>query len=383
MISTAVRARGRASSRASVAGQRPGRADDPAVPAASVRLERISHSFGTTRVIDDVSLDIGGGEFVALLGPSGCGKSTLLRILAGLQAQSAGSVLVDGVAVDGLAPRARGVGIVFQNYALFPHMTALANVAYGLEAGGEPRASARRRAAELLERVQIGALGERLPRELSGGQQQRVALARTLAVTPRILLLDEPLAALDRSLRLDMQIEIRRLQRELGITTVMVTHDQDEAMSMADRVAVLSGGALEQYDTPAGVYDRPATPFVAGFVGATNLLCAEMALRDGRRCLRVAGGTLPLEGEDNPPGPVRVSIRPEQWELAPAGHDDLPQAEVILAMPLGPTLLVDLRLADGTTAKLSMPRSGDAATPQAGSRVALRLRLGAPVRIFA
>lgn len=351
--------------------------------ASAVRLERISHAFGATRVIDDVSLDIGGGEFVALLGPSGCGKSTLLRILAGLQAQDAGSVLVDGVAVDGLPPRARGVGIVFQNYALFPHMSALANVAYGLEAGGKPRASARRRAAELLERMRIGALGARLPRELSGGQQQRVALARTLAVGPRILLLDEPLSALDRSLRLDMQIEIRRLQRELGITTVMVTHDQDEAMSMADRVAVLSGGTLEQFDTPAGVYDRPATPFVAGFVGATNLLSARLALRDGRPCLRLADGTLPLEACTALPGPVQVSIRPEQWELAVAGRDSLPQAEVVLAMPLGPTLLVDLRLADGVEAKLSMSRGGDDAPPQAGSRVALRLRPGAPVRIFA
>src|ERR1700761_2939069 len=215
---------------------------------AAVQMRGIQHRFGTVPVIEDVTLEIAPGELVALLGPSGCGKSTLLRILAGLQAQSEGEVQVDGQRVDGRAPRQRGVGIVFQNYALFPHMTVAANVAYGLEANGVARRDAAHKAIQMLEMVRMEAFAKRYPRELSGGQQQRVALARTLAVEPRILLLDEPFAALDKNLRLDMQIEIRRLQRELNITTVMVTHDQEEAMSMADRVAVLNRGRLEQYD---------------------------------------------------------------------------------------------------------------------------------------
>ena len=216
---------------------------------AAVQMRGIRHRFAAVPVIEDVTLEIAAGELVALLGPSGCGKSTLLRILAGLQVQSEGEVCVGGQCVDGLAPRQRGVGIVFQNYALFPHMTVAANVAYGLEANGVARRPAALKAMQMLEMVRMEAFAKRYPRELSGGQQQRVALARTLAVEPRILLLDEPFAALDKNLRLDMQIEIRRLQRELNITTVMVTHDQEEAMSMADRVAVLNRGRLEQYDS--------------------------------------------------------------------------------------------------------------------------------------
>jgi putative spermidine/putrescine transport system ATP-binding protein len=207
---------------------------------ATVQMRGIKHRFGTVPVIEDITLEIAAGELVALLGPSGCGKSTLLRILAGLQPQSEGYVQISGQRVDGLAPRQRGVGIVFQNYALFPHMTVAANVAYGLEANGVARREATQKAMRMLEMVRMEGFAKRYPRELSGGQQQRVALARTLAVEPRILLLDEPFAALDKNLRLDMQIEIRRLQRELNITTVMVTHDQEEAMSMADRAGIWS-----------------------------------------------------------------------------------------------------------------------------------------------
>ena len=343
---------------------------------AAIALQAISHAFGQAPVVDAVSLEVAAGELVALLGPSGCGKSTLLRILAGLQRQDAGVVRIDGRVVDGLSPRARGVGIVFQSYALFPHMSVLDNVAYGLEARGTRRREAREAARAVMATTRIDELAARMPGQLSGGQQQRVALARTLAVRPRILLLDEPLAALDKSLRLDMQIEIRRLQRELGITTVMVTHDQEEAMSMADRVAVLNAGRLEQFDAPDVLYDQPRTPFVAGFVGSTNLLAGTLAA-DGE--LSLPGGTLRLGGTPGEgAGPVRAAIRPEHWEIAEAGT--LP-ARVALSMPLGPTLLVELTIADGTAIRLSMPRAGVRAPP-AGSTVALRLRDGAPVRVF-
>lgn len=352
-------------------------------PSIKLSIRSVAKTYGPVSALADASLDLAEGEFLTLLGPSGSGKSTLLMIVAGLIQPTAGEVWIGGKLSTFEPPNKRDIGVVFQNYALFPHLSVRENVAYGLRARGVRRAEIMPRVEAALDAVQMQAFAERLPRALSGGQQQRVSLARAVVTEPSVLLLDEPFAALDRSLRLDLQLEIRRLQRQLALTAVMVTHDQDEAMSMADRVAVLSGGTLEQFDTPAGVYDRPATPFVAGFVGATNLLSARLALRDGRPCLRLADGTLPLEACTALPGPVQVSIRPEQWELAVAGRDSLPQAEVVLAMPLGPTLLVDLRLADGVEAKLSMPRGGDDAPPQAGSRVALRLRPGAPVRIFA
>jgi len=347
---------------------------------AAISLTGISHDFSATRVIDDVSLQIDPGSFVALLGPSGCGKSTLLRILAGLQRQTDGSVLIDGRNVDGLSPRHRGVGIVFQSYALFPHMSVLDNVTYGLEAQGTPRRAARARAIEMMELTRIEGYADRLPRQLSGGQQQRVALARTLAVGPRILLLDEPLGALDKNLRLDMQIEIRRLQRDLAITTVMVTHDQEEAMSMADRVAVLNAGRMEQYATPGEIYDQPSTPFVAGFVGTTNLLPTVIVRLGNGFGIDMPGATLPIASPLPIPqcGRALVAVRPEHWAIDATGA--LP-ATVVLAMPLGPMVLIDLALIDGTAIKLTMPRS-TADLPQPGQQVSLRLKPGAQVCIF-
>jgi putative spermidine/putrescine transport system ATP-binding protein len=354
---------------------------------AAVHMRGIKHRFGTVSVIEDVSLEIAAGELVALLGPSGCGKSTLLRILAGLQAQTEGEVQIGGQRVDGLAPRQRGVGIVFQNYALFPHMTVAANVAYGLEANGIGRRDAARKTSQMLEMVRMEAFAKRYPRELSGGQQQRVALARTLAVEPRILLLDEPFAALDKNLRLDMQIEIRRLQRELNITTVMVTHDQEEAMSMADRVAVLNRGRLEQYDTSVAIYDQPATSFVATFVGTANLLPVSLRAH-GDECDAefVNGAVLPVPqaGPWRKAGPALLAVRPEQWEWQlPQSGDRAAQllATVQLAMPIGPTLVVDLQLDGGQPVKISLPRAQGAAL-RPGLRVALNLKADAPVRTF-
>src|SRR5437660_5432619 len=258
-----------------------------------LRLEDISHRFGEFVAVRDINLDVAGGELVALLGPSGCGKSTLLRIISGFIRQSQGRVLFDNEAVDHLPPSRRGAGIVFQNYALFPHMTVAQNVAYGLEAQKWPRQRIGPRVAEMLALVHMAEFAERKPRQLSGGQQQRIALARCLAIDPKVLLLDEPFGALDKNLRLDMQIEVKRLQREYGITTILVTHDQEEALSMADRIAVMNRGRIEQVASPTDIYDRPATLFVNQFVGTTNLLPGQIIAADASGTdVALAGGVL-------------------------------------------------------------------------------------------
>ncbi|MGY8524527.1 ABC transporter ATP-binding protein [Paracidovorax citrulli] len=354
--------------------------------AAAVSLDQIHHRYAGFTAVDSVSLQIAAGELVALLGPSGCGKTTLLRIVSGLLRQTSGTVRIGEEIVDSLPTNERGAGIVFQNYALFPHMTVQANVAYGLRARGVDRASAERTAGEMLELVQMGKLAGRYPRQLSGGQQQRVALARTLAVKPRVLLLDEPFAALDKNLRLDMQIEIRRIQKELGITTILVTHDQEEAMSMADRIAVMHAGQVEQFDTPEAVYDRPASQFVATFVGTTNLLPG--------RLTREAGGTftvardgdghiaLPQAWPCSRNGAVVVTARPEHLMMTPTADDAL-SATVEMVLPIGPVLVYELRLGDGARVKVTQPRTGEAMRHRAGDRIGVRLRPGAPAGVFA
>src|SRR5437660_4479536 len=258
-----------------------------------LRLEDISHRFGEFVAVRDINLDVAGGELVALLGPSGCGKSTLLRIISGFIRQSQGRVLFDNEAVDHLPPSRRGAGIVFQNYALFTHITAAQNVAYGLEAQKWPRQRIGPRVAEMLALVHMAEFAERKPRQLSGGQQQRIALARCLAIDPKVLLLDEPFGALDKNLRLDMQIEVKRLQREYGITTILVTHDQEEALSMADRIAVMAYGSIEQVSSPTEIYDRPQTLFVNHFVGTANLVAGKLVGVDAGGCdVALADGML-------------------------------------------------------------------------------------------
>src|SRR5580704_15871536 len=240
-------------------------------------LDSITQRFNDFTAVRDINLDVAGGELVALLGPSGCGKSKLLRIMSGFIRQTNGRVLFDGQPVDHLTPSQRGVGIVFQNYALFPHMTVAENVAYGLQARRWPRDKTASRVDEMLALVHMSEFAGRKPRQLSGGQQQRIALARCLAIDPKILLLDEPFGALDKNLRLDMQIEVKRLQRESGVTTILVTHDQEEALSLADRIAVMSQGRIEQVASPTDIYDRPRTLFVNQFVGTTNVLRGDVA----------------------------------------------------------------------------------------------------------
>jgi putative spermidine/putrescine transport system ATP-binding protein len=325
-------------------------------------LDAVTHRYGPVTAVADVSLGVRAGEIVALLGPSGCGKTTLLRIVAGFVRPSAGSVRIDGKAIDHLPANLRNVGIVFQSYALFPHMTVADNIAYGLEARGGARAAVRRTVDRFLEVVRLTGFRDRLPRELSGGQQQRVAVARALAVEPTVLLLDEPFSALDKGLRLDMQIEIKRLQRQFSLTAILVTHDQDEAMSVADRIAVMNHGRVEQFDTPITVYDRPATLFVSGFIGTTNLLAGRaLESSNGRTLVELEAGArlaVPTDRVFAAGAPVVLSARPEQLCL----HDE-PSAERWrvhrrLAVPLGPNTIHDLETGDGTTLKLVEPRLG-------------------------
>lgn len=357
----------------------------------AIRLDSVTHRYGDAVAVDAVDLEIRAGELVALLGPSGCGKTTLLRIVAGLIAQTGGSVRLDGEAVDRLPPNERGAGIVFQNYALFPHMTVAANVGYGLRARGAARAEVERVVGDMLALVRMSQFGHRYPRELSGGQQQRVALARTLAVQPKVLLLDEPFAALDKNLRLDMQIEIRRIQRELGITTIIVTHDQDEAMSMADRIAVMNTGVLEQFDAPETLYDRPMSLFVASFVGTANLIEGRLSGSTGAFRFEADGvSAIHFEsaGPCSRPGAVVFAARPEHLELRSAGVPIQPSggeidATVEMVLPLGPSLVYELSRATGKALKVVVPRATEASRYEVGQPVKIGVRSGAPVSFFA
>jgi putative spermidine/putrescine transport system ATP-binding protein len=337
-----------------------------------LRLESITHRFGDFVAVSDVELDIGGGELVALLGPSGCGKSTLLRIMSGFIAQTRGRVLFDEAPVDHLPPNKRGVGIVFQNYALFPHMTVRQNVVYGLQAHHWPREKITPRVDEMLDLVHMQAFGERLPRQLSGGQQQRIALARCLAVDPKVLLLDEPFGALDKNLRLDMQIEVKRLHREYGITTVLVTHDQEEALSMADRIAVMNRGRIEQVASPTDIYDHPATLFVNQFVGTTNLIPGKLVSVDAAGCdVQLANGTLRAASSPtlHKGMTVLVSVRPEQWRVERSAGGAALAGTVKMVMPLGPHVIYDVEIPGGTSIKISQSREGRSTLLESGSTI--------------
>ena len=328
--------------------------------ARALDVEDLSVRYGQSLAVDGVTLAIEPGEVVALLGPSGCGKTTLLRVIAGFVRQATGRVRVDGATIDHLPSNQRNIGIVFQNYALFPHMTVAENVAYGLRARGNRGPEVQSTVSRFLDTVQLGAFHQRLPRQLSGGQQQRVALARALAIEPSILLLDEPFAALDRNLRLDMQIEIKRLQRTLGLTTILVTHDQDEAMSVADRIAVMNKGKVEQFDTPVAIYDRPQTLFVNGFIGTTNLMNGKVAsLQNGMATIALDAGaslSLPAPAGIGLGAPVHMSIRPEQLALSSVPGPDSWKIEPGLALPIGAQLVHEARTADGTFLKIIEPR---------------------------
>ncbi|MEV0617923.1 ABC transporter ATP-binding protein [Nonomuraea sp. NPDC050404] len=281
-----------------------------------LKVDGVSRRFGDVTALDGVSLEIGQGEFFALLGPSGCGKTTLLRIIAGFETPDAGSVTLDGDDLLSRPPNRRPISLMFQSYALFPHMTVAKNVAYGLERERLPRQEVKQRVGEVLETVGLSAHASRKPAQLSGGQRQRVALARSIVKRPRLLLLDEPLSALDKKVRADMQLELKRLQHEVGITFVVVTHDQEEAMSLADRIAVFDSGSVRQVDEPIALYERPRSPFVADFVGANNLFHGQASGLDGIKSEKfgMLAGT-PLAELGAGAGAL-LAVRPESIELA-------------------------------------------------------------------
>ena len=285
----------------------------------SVVLQNLSRSFGATKALDGLSIEMAPGELVALLGPSGCGKTTALRIVAGFETADTGSVLVDGKDISSVPAAKRDMGMVFQSYSLFPNMIALDNVAFGLRMRKVRTADRRKRAGELLEMVGLAPQAGQYPHQLSGGQQQRVALARALAIEPRVLLLDEPLSALDAKVRLQLREQIRTIQQRLGTTTLFVTHDQEEALSMADRVGVMSHGKLEQIDAPDELYDHPATAFVAEFVGVMNRIPAELV---GNETVTCVGCTVPVKGGSarGLSGDVDVLVRPEGLTMRGRGE---------------------------------------------------------------
>jgi len=298
----------------------------------AVQLDGVLKRFGDAIALHKISLTIEEGEFITLLGPSGCGKTTLLNLMAGFAEADGGEIFIDGDLVTEIPPYQREIGIVFQNYALFPHMTVEKNVGYGLRMRGVPKAEIAERVEQALALVKLAGYGQRKPRELSGGQQQRVALARALVIRPKVLLLDEPFSALDKNLRLSMQVELKAIQRKLGVTTVFVTHDQGEALSMSDRVVVMSAGHVRQIGTPDDIYRRPQDPFVAGFVGDVNILPGHYAGRDSTAVIELGGNKLRLPAERvnaHVGERLDVYMRPENLQLAPLSPHSLFSATVI------------------------------------------------------
>ncbi len=291
-----------------------------------VRFVGIGKTYdGVTRVVEELHLDIERGEFLTLLGPSGSGKTTTLMLLAGFETPTAGEILLEGKPLSRVPPYQRNIGMVFQNYALFPHMSIAENIGFPLSVRGVPAADLEKRVERALDMVQLGGFGPRRPAQLSGGQQQRVAVARALVFEPKLILMDEPLGALDKQLREQMQLEIRRLHQRLGVTMVYVTHDQAEALTMSDRIAVFHRGRIQQLDTPEQMYEYPKNAFVARFIGENNRLEGRLeAVTDGRCTIRIAVGDTPIDGTLVEPvpngGAVTVSLRPERVQIRVAGH---------------------------------------------------------------
>ena len=318
------------------------RDDESRRAAPAIQLVRLRKNYGDVIAVDDIDLEIAEGEFFSLLGPSGSGKTTVLRMIAGFELPTGGAVLLQGNDVSQLAPYDRDVNTVFQDYALFPHMSVLENIEYGLKVKKVGKAERVRRAAEMLEAVRLGDYGQRRPNQLSGGQRQRIALARALVNHPKVLLLDEPLGALDLKLREEMQVELKSIQRDVGITFVFVTHDQGEALSMSNRIAVFNKGRIEQVGTPREIYDHPATAFVAGFVGTANMLSAE-------RSQQLLGVAQPH------------TIRPERIRVvhSEAGDTELTVAGVVSDIQyLGADCRVRVHLDDGSNMVASVPSDG-------------------------
>jgi spermidine/putrescine ABC transporter ATP-binding subunit len=340
--------------------QPPGGGD---VPTHDVELRNVTKRFGSVVAVDSVSLNVPRGEFLSLLGPSGCGKTTTLRMMAGFEQPDEGEILIGGKDAVGVPPYRRDVNMVFQQYALFPHMSVMDNVAYGLKQRGLSKAERRRRAGEGLELVRLTGRDDHRPSMLSGGQQQRVALARALVMNPRVLLLDEPLGALDLKLRKGMQIELKRIQAEVGITFIYVTHDQEEALSMSDRVAVMSNGIIEQLDEPRAIYDHPLTAFVADFIGDMNFIEAEVVEAENGSFAAVAGDGVVIRGRGNTVrgSRVRIGVRPERIVALPGTAESAPNsvpAEVVAKLYLGDQVQLLSRLANDVEILVREQRAG-------------------------
>ena len=344
--------------------------DGAARAAVEVRMSGLTRRYGPVTALDGLDLTLQPGELVALLGPSGCGKTTTLRLLAGLEDADEGRITVAGRDLTHVPASKRDMGMVFQAYSLFPHMTVQQNVAFGLRLRGVSKDDRDRRALEILDLVGLSEQAGRYAHQISGGQQQRVALARALAIEPQVLLLDEPLSALDAKVRAQLRDQIRRIQLEVGITTLFVTHDQEEALAIADRVGVMRNGRLEQLAPPTEVYSRPATSFVAEFVGLTNRLAGTVS----GTVVTVRGHDLPLVDQSTPPGPVTALVRPEAVTLAAdsAAESGPLTGTVITTTFLGATSRVTVDLGD-TTILAQLPTS-DASELTAGSRVTLAIR---------
>jgi putrescine transport system ATP-binding protein len=369
---------------AAAAPARPVSPVDAAADMPLLRIEGVSKTFGSFRAVDRLSLDIGAGEFFALLGPSGCGKTTLLRMLAGFETPDEGRILLGGRDIAPVLPHERPVNMMFQNYALFPHLNVRDNIAFGLKRASMPRAAIDTRVAEMVALVKLDGMEKRKPDQLSGGQKQRVALARSLARRPKILLLDEPLAALDKKLRDSTQLELMELQRRLGMTFIIVTHDQEEAMTMANRIGVMDAGRLEQVATPRDLYEAPATRWVAEFVGDINLFEGEVTSREHHR-LTVAtrdGGNIAVAEPRQPVTrtAVTVAIRPEKVKLSRRGPaSDAPNLQAINRLEgvvtdvgyLGGTTVYKVKLDSGAVVRSSMANTArmDRDTYSVGQRV--------------
>ena len=335
-----------------------------------LKLEHLSKHYGDFTAVEDMHLDIAQGEFVSLLGPSGCGKTTTLQMIAGFVEPSQGQVILDGLDITALKPNQRGLGIVFQSYALFPHMTVAENISFGLEMRKVPRAERKSRVKEALELVHLGPFASRYPRQLSGGQRQRVALARALVIQPPVLLLDEPLSNLDAKLREDMQLELRGIQRRLGTTTILVTHDQSEALSLSDRIVVMNQGRMIQVDAPFDTYEHPGDSFVSDFLGKTNLLDGEIVGQNKDQVrVRVGVSEWDAPSSKNPvQGKVQVSLRPEKL-IFTAPEAGRIQGKIQTRLFLGNHWLYQI---DSPLGELLVTRPNDGAdSPAEGAQIGL------------
>jgi spermidine/putrescine transport system ATP-binding protein len=343
-----------------------------------VRLEELTKVFGTDTVaVDGIDIEMPPGEFFTLLGPSGCGKTTTLRMIAGFERPTSGRIVLDGADVAQVPPHKRSVNTVFQSYALFPHLDVGSNVAFGLKYAKVSKEEKAKRVAEVLELVQLGGFQRRRPSQLSGGQQQRVALARALVLKPRVLLLDEPLGALDARLRKGLQVELKALQSDVGVTFIFVTHDQEEALTMSDRIAVMNNGRVEQAGSPREVYEEPRTVFVADFLGVSNLLGAESLGRDGEGCLlRISDRRSRAEkGEVAARGDLKAMIRPERISVEPHGAegDNRLPGLVERSVFLGGAYEVHVRVLGGELLRLTVANEGNSLGLEPGTAVTLYL----------